>query len=259
LKLAASVAQIWDDIKKNPAVISALAASIGVMVAVYFHGRNLAATRLSNSAMMMSDAVARLDSQTMRKHRKDFSGKLKTDQENVDLSKAETPVLDFFAPPDRPRAQGFLRRAKRMVVTISRAMKAAETSVIQLRRFAPAWRVAGSIDLTGGVLPEPAPPPFELMLKLSVQRNQWKARGEYFATNAALDAHRVGRFGENMPFPATRRCWSMYGGFWRRPGPARGAGPPWLEARNAPRTESAASIATIADESASQSEHAQEA
>jgi hypothetical protein len=95
-KVAASVAEIWDDIKKNPAAISALAASIGVMVAVYFHGRNLAATRLSNSAKMVNDAVARFDSQTMRKHRKDFSGKLKTDQENADLSKAETPVLDFF-------------------------------------------------------------------------------------------------------------------------------------------------------------------
>lgn len=95
-KLAASVGQIWDDIKKNPAVISALAASIGVMVAVYFHGRNLAATRLSNSAKMVNDAVARFDSQTMRKHRKDFSGKLKADQESVDLNKAETPVLDFF-------------------------------------------------------------------------------------------------------------------------------------------------------------------
>jgi hypothetical protein len=95
-KLAASVAQIWDDIKNNPAAISALAASIGVMVAVYFHGRNLAATRLSNSAKMVNDAVTRFDSPAMRKRRKDFSGKLKTDQKNIDLSKAETPVLDFF-------------------------------------------------------------------------------------------------------------------------------------------------------------------
>ena len=95
-KFAASAAQIWDEMKKNPAAISALAASIGVMVAVYFHGRNLAATRLSNSAKMVNDAVARFDSETMRKRRKDFSSKLKTDQKNVDLSKAETPVLDFF-------------------------------------------------------------------------------------------------------------------------------------------------------------------
>jgi hypothetical protein len=94
--VAAALVQVWDEVKKNPAAISALAASVGVMVAVYFHGRNLAATRLSNSAKMVNDAVARFDSQTMRRHRKGFSGKLKTDQADVDLSKAETPVLDFF-------------------------------------------------------------------------------------------------------------------------------------------------------------------
>jgi hypothetical protein len=77
------------------AMVSALAASAGVIVALFFHIRNLANTRLSNSAKMVLDLVGNFDSSEMRSHRGRFAKALLEARNSIDLRK-NAPVLEFF-------------------------------------------------------------------------------------------------------------------------------------------------------------------
>src|SRR5687768_7928397 len=77
------------------AMVSALAASAGVIVALLFHIRNLANTQLSNSAKMVLDLTGSFDSAEMRTHRGRFAKTLLEARDSIDLLK-NTPVLEFF-------------------------------------------------------------------------------------------------------------------------------------------------------------------
>jgi hypothetical protein len=79
----------------NWSMLSALAASIGVIVALYFHKRNLDHAQLSNSARMVLDLVGNFDSGEMRKHRRNFSKALLTNPSSINLS-GNSPVFEFF-------------------------------------------------------------------------------------------------------------------------------------------------------------------
>ena len=105
--IGSSLQVLWRDLPTHTPAIGATAASIGVLVAVYFHSQNLKATRLSNSAKMVMDAFSRFESDAMRKHRKKFSADLATNQSAVNLMD-ETPVLDFFEDVGHQTRRGIL-------------------------------------------------------------------------------------------------------------------------------------------------------
>ncbi len=75
--------------------VSAIAACIGVIVALTFHIKNLAHTRLSNSAKMVLDLVNVFDSREWLGHRSRFAKMLLEDRSNIDLRR-DTPVAEFF-------------------------------------------------------------------------------------------------------------------------------------------------------------------
>jgi hypothetical protein len=77
------------------AMVSAIAASFGVIVALVAHMLNLRNTRLSNSAKMVLDLVGMFDSAEMRARRGRFARKLLEDRDSIDL-RDNTPVLEFF-------------------------------------------------------------------------------------------------------------------------------------------------------------------
>jgi hypothetical protein len=75
--------------------VSAIAACIGVIVAIILHIRNLAHTRLSNSAKMVLDLVNIFDSPEWLGHRSRFAKMLLEDRSSIDLRR-DTPVAEFF-------------------------------------------------------------------------------------------------------------------------------------------------------------------
>jgi hypothetical protein len=75
--------------------LSAFAGCIGVVVALTFHIKNLANTRLSNSARMVFDLVHTFDSAVMREHRRCFASALLKDRSSINPCQ-NTPVLEFF-------------------------------------------------------------------------------------------------------------------------------------------------------------------
>lgn len=76
-------------------MISAIAASIGVIVALIFYILNLRTTRLSNSAKMVLDLVNLFNSSDMRKQRGRFAKALLDENITIDLRR-DAPVLEFF-------------------------------------------------------------------------------------------------------------------------------------------------------------------
>jgi hypothetical protein len=76
-------------------MISALAASIGVIIALVFYILNLKHTRISNSAKMVLDLVNSFNSADMRKRRGRFAKALLDKKTSVDLRR-DAPVLEFF-------------------------------------------------------------------------------------------------------------------------------------------------------------------
>jgi hypothetical protein len=77
--------------------VSAIAACLGVIVALVFHIWNLRRTYLSNSAKMVLDLVNDFNSEEMRGHRRDIAKKLSTPDERkeVDL-RNDIPALEFL-------------------------------------------------------------------------------------------------------------------------------------------------------------------
>src|SRR5260221_4452992 len=75
--------------------VSALAACVGVAVALFFHIKNLASARLSNSAKMVLDLAHAFDSIDMRHHRRRFAKALLESRASIDPSK-DIPVLQFL-------------------------------------------------------------------------------------------------------------------------------------------------------------------
>lgn len=76
-------------------MVSALAASIGVIVALVFYILNLRNTRISNSAKMVLDLVSSFNSTDMRKRRSRFAKALLDKDTSIDLRR-DAPVLEFF-------------------------------------------------------------------------------------------------------------------------------------------------------------------
>jgi hypothetical protein len=79
----------------NWSAVTAIAASLGVIVALVFNIKNFANTRLSNSAKMVLDLVAKFDSDDMRKKRSLFANGLLFDRSHIDL-RNDLPVLQFL-------------------------------------------------------------------------------------------------------------------------------------------------------------------
>jgi len=76
-------------------MVSAIAASIGVIIALIYYIKNLKLTRLSNSAKMVLDLVNNFNSIEMRKHRRSFASLLLESRPAIDLRR-DAPVLEFF-------------------------------------------------------------------------------------------------------------------------------------------------------------------
>src|SRR4051812_35227731 len=89
----------------SAAQVSALAACIGVVVTMIFHGRNLKATRLSNSAKMVSEFYQRWRSDEMRVNRASFATLLLRSRGAIDLRR-DCPVAEFV------EELGYLTRRK---------------------------------------------------------------------------------------------------------------------------------------------------
>lgn len=77
-----TIATVW-----NWTEVSALAASIGVIVAIFLHIRSLRHTWLSNSAKMVLDLINSFDSNDIRIHRRIFANALLHEKNKMDLSK----------------------------------------------------------------------------------------------------------------------------------------------------------------------------
>ena len=75
--------------------VSAIVALLAVTIALFFNMRNLATTRLSNSAKMVLDLVGSFDSEDMRKQRSRFAKRLLDDSSGLEIQK-DMPVLQFF-------------------------------------------------------------------------------------------------------------------------------------------------------------------
>ena len=76
-------------------MVSAIAASVGVIVALFFYILNLIITRRSNSAKMVLDLVNLFNSSDMRKQRGRFAKALLDENIKIDLRR-DAPVLEFF-------------------------------------------------------------------------------------------------------------------------------------------------------------------
>lgn len=76
-------------------MVSAVAASMGVIAALVYYVKNLRLMRLSNSAKMVFDLVSIFNSAEMRKHRRLFAGMLLGSPSDIDLQR-ESRVLEFF-------------------------------------------------------------------------------------------------------------------------------------------------------------------
>lgn len=75
-------------------MVSALAACTAIVVSLWYYTRNLALTRLSNSAKMVSDLVAKFEGSDMREYRRQFATDLLSGT-NIDIL-GHVPVLEFF-------------------------------------------------------------------------------------------------------------------------------------------------------------------
>jgi hypothetical protein len=75
-------------------MVSALAACTAIVVSLWYYNRNLALTRLSNSAKMVMDLVAKFEGREMREYRRLFANELLSGAE-LDLL-GHVPVLEFF-------------------------------------------------------------------------------------------------------------------------------------------------------------------
>jgi hypothetical protein len=75
-------------------MISALAACTAIVVSLWYYSRNLALTRLSNSARMVMDLVAKFEGKEMREYRQLFATELLSGTK-LDLL-GHVPVLEFF-------------------------------------------------------------------------------------------------------------------------------------------------------------------
>lgn len=76
-------------------MVSAIAACVGVILALVFYTLNLRNTRLSNSARMVLDLVSTFNSPTMRAKRRLFAQALINKRPSIDLT-GDAPVLEFF-------------------------------------------------------------------------------------------------------------------------------------------------------------------
>jgi len=76
-------------------MVSAIAASIGVIVALISYVVSLRITRLSNSAKMVLDFVNIFNSSEMKAHRSQFATMLLGDKSTIDLRR-QAAVLEFF-------------------------------------------------------------------------------------------------------------------------------------------------------------------
>jgi hypothetical protein len=85
----------WQQIQALITSLGVVATSAGVIVALIFHIKNLADTRLSNSARMVLDLVGIFDSPDMRQRRAAFAKMLRHDRGSIDVV-WNTPVLEFF-------------------------------------------------------------------------------------------------------------------------------------------------------------------
>jgi hypothetical protein len=84
---------------QNPApfpwqMVSALAACTAIVVSLWYYTRNLALTRLSNSAKMVGDLVAKFEGKEMREYRRLFATDLLRGTK-IDII-GHVPVLEFF-------------------------------------------------------------------------------------------------------------------------------------------------------------------
>ncbi|HVS82045.1 MAG TPA: hypothetical protein VHE60_09955 [Pyrinomonadaceae bacterium] len=86
-------------------MVSAIAASTGVIVALVFYTLNLRSTRLSNSARMVLDLLQTFNSDEMRGCRRSFATRLLDKNSPVDVRR-DVPVLEFF------EQVGYLTRRK---------------------------------------------------------------------------------------------------------------------------------------------------
>jgi len=76
-------------------IVSAMAACVGVTVALVYYTKNFRLTRLSNSAKMVHDLVGTFNSREMREQRGRFATALLREITAVDLRR-DAPVLEFF-------------------------------------------------------------------------------------------------------------------------------------------------------------------
>lgn len=75
-------------------MVSALAACTAIVVSLWYYTRNLALTRLSNSAKMVGDLVAKFEEKEMREYRRLFATDL-LNGTKIDIL-GHVPVLEFF-------------------------------------------------------------------------------------------------------------------------------------------------------------------
>lgn len=75
-------------------MVSALAACTAIVVSLWYYSRNLALTRLSNSAKMVMDLVAKFEGKEMREYRKSYATALLSGGK-IDIL-GHVPVLEFF-------------------------------------------------------------------------------------------------------------------------------------------------------------------
>jgi len=85
----------WTEVSAIAACIGVTITSIGVIVALIFHIKNLSHARLSNSAKMVFDLVDLFDSTEWLGYRRHFAKRLLEDRDNIDVS-GDAPVLEFF-------------------------------------------------------------------------------------------------------------------------------------------------------------------
>jgi hypothetical protein len=108
LSLLGFARTIWHDLVKNPSLLSAFAASVGVIVALIYNAKNAKQTRLSNSAKMVLDFVNDFNSTQKRAQRRVFAKALRDAPETVDLVAHESPVPDFFLDVSHLTIRGVL-------------------------------------------------------------------------------------------------------------------------------------------------------
>jgi hypothetical protein len=75
-------------------MVSAFAACTAIVVSLWYYTRNLALTRLSNSAKMVMDLVGKFEGKEMRGYRQLFATELLSGAE-IDIL-GHVPVLEFF-------------------------------------------------------------------------------------------------------------------------------------------------------------------